>query len=279
MGSDSIRSALPGLLGRSCADSGMPWAPQVRLSRLRHIGPLALTAMSLPNRTNEAETNRGLLLETVATISRPARRLGRRGIHLAQRLLHPLRRRRALRRLNARPHHSILFVCYGNICRSPFGEVRLRELLKALPDQSDPDGPSPTCPAQVRSVGFVYPGRPSPERAQTVARELGVDLSKHRSNVLTPQLLQEADLILVMTAGQLRQLRWDYGRPDALHLGDLDPGPIRQRDIRDPYGHPEEIFREVYRRMDRILPVLIHHLRQTPQSTGSRTRSSGGGPP
>jgi protein-tyrosine-phosphatase len=81
-------------------------------------------------------------------------------------------------------------------------------------------------------------------------------MTAHRSRTLTMSLLRRADLVLVMTSPQARDLRWRYGRPDVLLLGDLEPGPISCRDITDPYGHPLEVFREVYERIDRAVGTL-----------------------
>jgi protein-tyrosine-phosphatase len=69
--------------------------------------------------------------------------------------------------------------------------------------------------------------------------------------------LHTADLVIVMTAHQQRQLRWLLGRPDALHLGDLDPGPTLQRDVEDPIDKEPEIFEQVFSRIDRAVQALV----------------------
>jgi protein-tyrosine-phosphatase len=184
----------------------------------------------------------------MAALSRPPRRLAavlRDGV---ERRLHPRRHRRARAAVVAAgPVGEVLFVCLGNICRSPYAEQRLRRALEeaGLGDR-----------VRVRSTGFFPPGRSAPDSAVAVARERGVDLSVHRSEVISNPVLREADLVLVMTSRQLRDLRWNYGRPDTLHLGDLEAPPVPRRDLPDPYGKPEEAFREVYSRIDRASRLL-----------------------
>src|SRR2546422_3500209 len=94
------------------------------------------------------------------------------------RLLHPWRRRAARRALSARAPRSILVVCHGNICRSPFAAVLLQRAL----------GPAGI---RVHSAGFIGPNRPSPPEAVTAAARYGVNLSDHRSRVRSEEHTSE----------------------------------------------------------------------------------------
>jgi len=79
---------------------------------------------------------------------------------------------------------SILVVCTGNICRSPIGERLLRQYL---PDRD------------ITSAGiFGLEGCPADDCAQDVAWRHGISLDGHVARRLTPGLMQESDLILVM---------------------------------------------------------------------------------
>lgn len=142
---------------------------------------------------------------------------------------------------------NVLVLCNGNICRSPYGEVRLRDMLS---------GPKPI---EVVSRGFIRPGRPAPQEAQSVAKERGLDLAGHRSELLTREVAAEADLTVVMSTFQAKTTEKEFGVPRAriLNLGDLDPAIPESRTILDPHGHPLPFFREVYDRMDRCLAELV----------------------
>lgn len=159
-----------------------------------------------------------------------------------------------LRELAALPApRSILVVCLGNICRSPYAEYRLTgELSRAGLDD-----------VHVVSAGFILPGRPSPEAARRVAARRGLDLEDHRSRVVTPSMVREADVALVMAPRQLTQLRQvaaaeQGGLP--IVLGDLDPEPIDRRTIIDPYDQSDEVFEAVYARIDRCCRALVEAL-------------------
>ena len=164
-----------------------------------------------------------------------------------ERLLHPLRRAAALRRLRRRPPPGIvLFVCHGNVCRSPYAAALLRRLLPSfLPGA-----------VRVESAGFVGPGRPCPRWAVEVAAERGLDLSRHQSRLLTPLEVQSAELVVVMDSMQRRLLRMLFGG-DGVVLGDLDPARIERREIEDPVEQAKEAFERSYSRIDRCVRALV----------------------
>jgi protein-tyrosine phosphatase len=187
---------------------------------------------------------------------------------MPERLLHPLRRRKALRHLRGcPPPRFVLVVCHGNICRSPYAAALLRHALT----QSAPDA------VRVESGGCVgSSGRPCPPIAVEVAAARGLDLSRHRSQTLTPHNVGAADLVVVMDRAQrgvLRRLFNGDGR-DVLVLGDLDPDPIDTRQIEDPVEQSREIFERSYSRIERCVRQLV----QAVADGGERTPSRGAAP-
>ena len=166
--------------------------------------------------------------------------------HTPERLLHPLRRRKALEALRARSRpRAVLVVCHGNICRSPLAAALLaRELT--------PRG------IEVHSRGFLGFNRPPPGEAVAAAAPHDVDLADHRSRPLTVELVRSADLIVVMDAAQQRLVCERYGRRrrDIVILGDLDPEPVESRAIRDPLNESPEVFKQVYARIARCVREL-----------------------
>jgi len=166
------------------------------------------------------------------------------------RLLHPLHRRHALEALRRRPPPAaILVVCHGNICRSPFAAALLAADLAGVG-------------VRVESAGFMGPNRRCPPAAVTVAARRGVDLSTHRSTLLTAQQAQSADLIVVTDPAQGRAIQDRFGRlgRDILVLGDLDPMSMATRAIRDPVDQPVEVFEESYARIERCVATLAQVL-------------------
>lgn len=174
----------------------------------------------------------------------------RHALHWPEVALHPNRRRHVVARLrrDGRPSH-VLFVCHGNICRSPYAEARLHAVLSR----------SPAAEPTVASAGFLPPGRPAHRLAIEIGRARGLDLSPHRSRLVEPGPLPPRSLVLVMAAPQVRAVV-DLGRfapGQVVVLGDLDPLGIRTRDIPDPYGGPPALFTEVFDRIDRCISTLV----------------------
>jgi protein-tyrosine phosphatase len=166
------------------------------------------------------------------------------------RLLHPLRRNAARKSLLQHDGTSILVLCQGNLCRSPFAEAVLQAALPAG--------------TEVRSAGFSVPGRSAPPDAISAARRWGYDLSRHSSRLVTAGLVRAASLIVVMEPEQARELADRFGVPagQVLVLGDLDPDPIDIRSVTDPMLKPRDVFIDAYDRIERCAAVLGRLLRR-----------------
>ena len=171
--------------------------------------------------------------------------LARSARNLRDRLLHPWLRRLIVRRLARRPRPAtLLFVCHGNMCRSPYAAAVARRLLPAE--------------VSIASSGFVGPDRPAPPEAVAAAAERHVDLSAHRSQLITLAHLRGAGLVVVMDEDQrhrVTDLRHALAGRVVL-LGDLDPEPVEERSVPDPLNQPIETFRATYDRIDRCVQAL-----------------------
>jgi protein-tyrosine-phosphatase len=145
---------------------------------------------------------------------------------------------------------SFLFVCKGNICRSPFAEHLAQHYF---PDR------------QMCSAGF-YPkaGRECPEIAVRAAQDWGVDLRPHRSRVVDEQLVNEADVILVFDWENFRRARAAY--PSARDR--IFPlGAVRLDDplfIPDPYGKDRDFFERTYRTIASAVQAMVDDQRVRP---------------
>jgi protein-tyrosine-phosphatase len=167
--------------------------------------------------------------------------------HIPTRGMHARRRRAAEARLEGFQPRSILFVCHGNICRSPFAAAAF---MRACPPHIAPT-------IRVSSAGFIGPDRSTPTAGLDVASRMGVDLSSHRSSTLTIEALAEADLVVVMSEEQEREvLPRIRSSARVIVLGDLDPRPARRRTILDPWGGSEATFAASYERIDRCVKEL-----------------------
>jgi protein-tyrosine-phosphatase len=110
----------------------------------------------------------------------------------------------------------------------------------------------------VESAGFIGPGRSSPEEAKIAAASRGIDLSRHRSRTLSPEMLRASRCVFAMEPAQARGIRKLYQAPvNVFVLGDIDSETTDSRRIPDPYDQPIEAFEDSYDRIDRCIDALV----------------------
>lgn len=130
------------------------------------------------------------------------------------------------------------FVCTGNTCRSPMAEVLAVDVLaRAL---STPRERTGDFGFEFRSMGvFAQAGTAASREAVAVMAEAGLDLSRHRSTPLDPDLLPALDRVYALTRGHLEALRASIPAAGAERCELLDP---QGRDIPDPIGGTREDY-------------------------------------
>lgn len=179
------------------------------------------------------------------------------------------RRSAALRaERGGRPPH-VMMVCYGNICRSPFAEVYLRDSLER-------DGIRDVV---IESSGFIGPDRPANDQGAAIARTRGIDVSNHKSKLFHRRDAERAGLVLVMTRHQRDRLIAQFGVPaERIELlGDFDIDDPPYREIGDPYGKSDDEFRRVFGQIERSLDGLRASWSRAGRSPASVPPPNGGG--
>jgi protein-tyrosine-phosphatase len=140
---------------------------------------------------------------------------------------------------------QVLFVCSGNLCRSPMAEGLLRKLLQ---DEE-------IAGIEVHSAGTLgIQGEPASPYAVTACREAyGADLASHRSRGVDAGMLQRADLILCMAARHLEAVRGLS--PDCAGRSFLLKAyaGVAGGDVFDPVGSPLEVYRQSCREIEGLL--------------------------
>src|SRR5690606_29589669 len=149
----------------------------------------------------------------------------------------------------------VLFVCLGNICRSPTAEAATREALEA----ADLDG---AVELDSAGLGDWHVGNPPDHRMRAAARQVGLDLDGTARQVRADEL-GEWDLVLAMDRSNLRRLR-KMARDGAVRerirlFRDFDPQGAGQ-DVPDPYYGPAEGFAEVVAICRRSAANLVDEL-------------------
>ena len=134
----------------------------------------------------------------------------------------------------------ILFVCTGNLCRSPMAEAVARNLAP---------GAGLAVRLEFDSAGTsALQGRASIDaRARALLAQAGYACKAHRARRVRPQDLADNDLVLAMDAGHLEALR-SACEPEHAHklrlFLDFAPG-LEGRDVPDPYFGDTEGFERV----------------------------------
>lgn len=153
---------------------------------------------------------------------------------------------------------NILFLCHGNICRSPLAERYLAAELNKL------DG----IDAAVASAGIqTEDGKQSPPEAVTVAAEHGVSLEDHGATETTVELLRWSDIIFIKDISNYILLRRRFGdwEDKTYFLGALLPAD--EYEIRDPYGGDIDGYRSLYADVVEAVDTLVEILGESQAST------------
>ncbi len=162
-------------------------------------------------------------------------------------------------------------MCTGNICRSPMGEVVLREAFGAA-----------ALPVVVASAGVSAEeqGNPIDPRARAVLERAGYPIHDHRAHRVRPGELAQYDLVLAMTSHHLHALRrradldgidhdrlhmWREFDPAAPHLPHStllrDPSRLRDLDIQDPWYGGHRDFVETLSALEAGAQGIVTHMR------------------
>lgn len=131
---------------------------------------------------------------------------------------------------------SVLFVCLGNICRSPLGEAILRRQAaeRGLDLVVDSAG-----------TGDWHVGDPPDQRAVKVGRQRGCDMSLQARQVRSRDF-EEFDLIVAMDRANVADLRrWPGSQPDKVRLARSFDADATGIEVPDPYYGDISNFEEV----------------------------------
>lgn len=151
---------------------------------------------------------------------------------------------------------SILFICKGNICRSPFAEYVAKKIaLKRSIEKMT-----------FFSAGLEVPtSLTSPNVVHTMAEKFGINLNGHKSRIITSDMAESYDMIIAMESWHVKYLRdrFPYLR-DKIYLLPLfeNNNKIRtwsyhRNNIADPYGKSMQHFYECFMRIEKCIEDIL----------------------
>lgn len=141
---------------------------------------------------------------------------------------------------------KVIFVCHGNICRSPMGEYIFRKLVadEGLEDSfiitsagvsSEEDG------------NDIYPP------AKNIMRRKGIPFSHHRAHKITDREFEDNDYIIALDSSNYRRLVSRFGSSDKVRM-------LLDRDVDDPWysGDFDTAFEDIHRGCTAFLGILLN---------------------
>lgn len=152
--------------------------------------------------------------------------------------------------------NKVVFVCSGNICRSPMGEALLKHAVAAT-DANDPVRKLEICSAGISTVDGMLPSAHSIEALAKV----GIDISGYRSTAMTQKIADGAFAIFAMDSSHIDALKSRFRNlPERLfRVLDLSE-KAKYKDVFDPYGGNLADYTEVRDEIVSAIPSILKYL-------------------
>ena len=155
----------------------------------------------------------------------------------------------------------ILFVCTGNICRSPLAQALL---ARALTERG-------VAEVEVQSAGTgAWDGAPASEGAYLVGLERGLDLSPHRARLLTREIVEDMDLIFTMARHHRARVHELGGEGRVFVLGEYAGRSGDDAEVGDPFGGDLEVYRDTCTELEGLIATLADRLADEARSEDRR---------
>lgn len=148
---------------------------------------------------------------------------------------------------------NIMIVCTGNTCRSPMAERLLKEAIEK--SGKDIRG------YNVCSVGLsTMNGMKASDNSIKVLEEYGIDLSDHKSTVVTKELIEKSDLILTMTKSHKNFLIQSIPKYAQKVYTLKEFAGLGEGDISDPFGGDVDVYRKAFNEIKESVNRIVEKI-------------------
>jgi glycine hydroxymethyltransferase len=161
---------------------------------------------------------------------------------------------------------TVLFICTGNVCRSPMAEGIFRHVVHGRGNY------------RVMSAGLgAMQGQPPSPYAVQAVKELGIDISGQRSRMLTPEMVQQADYIFGMTHSHVDtvMLLYPQAAEKTFLMREFDETlDTFEKDISDPIGGSYEVYVNCRDQIEQGIVTLLRFIEQGEASAMAHGKSA-----
>jgi len=152
----------------------------------------------------------------------------------------------------------VLFVCLGNICRSPLAEV----VVKSIAEEQ---GLSPMFHFESAGTGDWHVGKGADPRSASKALEKDLSLAHHQAQQITPRNIHEWDVFVAMDSDNRRNLIAMGAKPEQVVMMRAFEGTEQTPDVPDPYYGGAAGFEDAYQMLILNGQGLLQYLQQFKQ--------------
>jgi len=152
---------------------------------------------------------------------------------------------------------KILFICTGNSCRSVMAKALLKKMIKDS-DRLDPEQ-FKICSAGTNPIEGMHP----PKETVSVLLNEGIDVSSYEAKRVTPEMVNEFDMILAMQKYHkdiIQSMAEDKDKVFLLKEFCSDNIKGKELDLSDPIGSPLEVYEECFLTIKDCLKKIVDNL-------------------
>lgn len=142
---------------------------------------------------------------------------------------------------------KVLFVCTGNMCRSPMATFMLRHALK----KANIEG------IDVDSAGTMRHEKPMTPLAVDALKKHKIPVEPYVSKFIDKQVFDLADVVFVMTEAHRIMLSALYGKQDKV----IEMSSFLGREVADPYGLGEDAYERTFEDLKEAMPKIVELLK------------------